>query len=179
MCRRILKQQTSPIGEVPFYKIGTFGKQPDAYISKALYEEYKSKYSFPKKGEILVSASGTIGKSIIYNGEDAYFQDSNIIWLENDEKYILNKFLFYVYKTVNWNISQGGTIQRLYLSNMQKIKIPLPPLSEQERIVSILDRFDALVNSITEGIPAEIEARKKQYEYYREKLLTFKEKIIS
>jgi len=55
-------------------------------------------------------------------------------------------------------------------------KFPIPPLAEQERIVSILDKFDALVNDISIGLPAEIEARQKQYEYYREKLLTFKER---
>lgn len=58
---------------------------------------------------------------------------------------------------------------------MARIKIPIPPLVEQERIVSILDRFDTLCNDLTSGLPAEIEARKKQYEYYRDKLLTFKE----
>ena len=55
--------------------------------------------------------------------------------------------------------------------------IPVPPLAEQARIVSILDRFDALCNDLTSGLPAEIEARKKQYEYYRDKLLTFKEAV--
>ena len=64
------------------------------------------------------------------------------------------------------------------MSNMiAKIKIPVPPLEEQKRIVAILDRFDALCNDLTSGLPAEIEARKKQYEYYRDKLLTFKEAI--
>ena len=58
-----------------------------------------------------------------------------------------------------------------------KIKLPVPPLEEQERIVAILDRFDALCNDLTSGLPAEIEARKKQYEYYRDKLLTFKEAV--
>jgi type I restriction enzyme S subunit len=74
-----------------------------------------------------------------------------------------------------WSISTGGTIARLYNDNISKAKIPVPPLEEQERIVAILDRFDALCNDLTSGIPAEIEARQKQYEYYRDKLLSFKE----
>ena len=56
---------------------------------------------------------------------------------------------------------------------MAKIKLPIPPLDEQKRIVAILDRFDALCNDISSGLPAEIQARQKQYEYYRDKLLTF------
>lgn len=62
-------------------------------------------------------------------------------------------------------------------SNLGLVKIPVPPIEEQQRIVSILDRFDALCNDLTSGLPAEIEARKKQYEYYRDKLLTFKEAV--
>jgi len=89
---------------------------------------------------------------------------------------VLNKFLYYLYATVEWK-TEGGTIQRLYNDNIKKIKIPLPPLPEQERIVSILNKFDALVNDISIGLPAELNARRKQYECYREKLLTFKEKI--
>ena len=173
MCKRILKHQTSHIGEIPFYKIGTFGKQPDAFISKEIFTEYKEKYNYPKKGEILISASGTIGRTVVFDGEDAYFQDSNIVWIENDEREVLNKFLFYYYKVVNWNISEGGTIKRLYNDNLSKIKIPIPPIEEQERIAGILDKFDTLVNSISEGLPREIELRRKQYEYYREKLLSF------
>ena len=60
---------------------------------------------------------------------------------------------------------------------VMKYQVPIPPLNEQEHIVAILDRFDILVNDITQGLPAEISARRKQYEYYRDKLLTFKEKI--
>lgn len=70
-----------------------------------------------------------------------------------------------------------ASIPRLSRNVIDNLVIPLPPLEEQERIVSILDRFDALCNDITAGLPAEIEARKKQYEYYRDKLLTFEEKI--
>jgi type I restriction enzyme S subunit len=58
MCRRIFKEQTSETGDIPFYKIGTFGADPDAFISRELFEEYKSKYPYPQKGDILISASG-------------------------------------------------------------------------------------------------------------------------
>lgn len=83
MNKRIFKTQTSTSGEIPFYKIGTFGKIPDAYISRELFEEYKKKYPYPKKGDLLLSASGSIGNVVEYNGEEAYFQDSNIVWLEH------------------------------------------------------------------------------------------------
>ncbi|CAG1772005.1 hypothetical protein BAC3_02254 [uncultured bacterium] len=175
MCKRIMKHETSNVGDIPFFKIGTFGKTPDAFISSQLFEEYKKKYNYPLKGEVLISAAGTIGRTVIYNGEPAYFQDSNIVWLSNNETKVTNKFLYYYYKIIKWE-TEGGTIPRLYNDNILRTKIPIPPLSEQERIVAILDKFDALVNDISVGLPAEIAARKKQYEYYREKLLTFKEK---
>ncbi len=173
MCKRILKNQTSETGDIPFYKIGTFGKEPNAYISQAIFNEYKAKYSYPKSGEVLISASGTIGRAVIFDGQDAYFQDSNIVWIENNESQILNKYLFYFYKIANWNIAEGGTIQRLYNDNLRKMKIPIPSLAEQARIVAILDKFDALTNSITEGLPREIALRQQQYEYYRDLLLSF------
>lgn len=175
MCKRILKSQTNAVGGIPFYKIGTFGKEPDAFISTEMFEEYKSCYSFPKKGDVLISASGTIGKTVIYDGKPAYYQDSNIVWIDNNEDVVLNKYLYYVYQLSPWRISTGGTIARLYNDNIANAKIPVPSLEEQARIVDILDRFDKLCNNFSEGLPAEIEARQKQYEYYRDKLLTFKE----
>lgn len=173
MCKRILKSQTNTEGGIPFYKIGTFGKEPDAFISEEVFEEYKEKYSYPKKGDILISCSGTIGRTVVFDGEPAYFQDSNIVWLEHDGTLVTNKYLQYCYKKQPWQISTGGTIARLYNDNILKTQIPVPSIEEQERIVGILDRFDALCNDLTSGLPAEIEARTKQYEYYRDKLLTF------
>ena len=173
MCKRILKSQTSVEGDIPFYKIGTFGKKADSFISMDLFNEYKEKYHYPKKGEILVSASGTIGKTVIFDGEKAYFQDSNIVWLSHDEDMVLNKYLYYYYQVINWNPSTGGTINRLYKSNMNEIKIVFPPLEIQEKIVEILDKFQSLLSDTKGLIPQEIEQRQKQYEYYREKLLTF------
>lgn len=174
MCKRILKNQTNPVGDIPFYKIGTFGKKADSFISNKLFQEYKQKYSFPNKGDILISAAGTIGREVVYDGEPAYFQDSNIVWVANDEKKILNSFLYYIYQLEPWKVSSGGTISRLYNENIAGATIPVPPLEVQRQIVQILDRFDALCNDLTQGLPAEIEARRKQYEYYRNQLLTFK-----
>ena len=173
MCKRILKNQTASSGDIPFYKIGTFGKKPDAYISNELFQEYKQKYSYPKKGDILISASGTIGRTVIFDGENSYFQDSNIVWIDNDETLVLNKYLYHFYKIAKWGIAEGGTIQRLYNDNLKKVKISIPPLKEQQRIVSILDKFETLSNSITEGLPLAIEQSQKRYEYYRELLLSF------
>ena len=175
MCRRILKSQTNTNNGVPFYKIGTFGKEADSFISEEMFEEYKKKYSYPKKGDILISCSGTIGRTVIFDGQPAYFQDSNIVWLEHNEEKILNQFLKYCYMTNPWKVSTGGTIARLYNDNILKAEIILPPIDEQKKIVSILDKFYKICNDLSEGLPAEIEKRQKQYEYYRDKLLSFKE----
>lgn len=90
MCKRILKEQTSPTGDIPFYKIGTFGGIPDAYISRELFEQYKEQYNYPKKGTLLLSAAGTIGRVVVFDGKDSYFQDSNIVWIDNDETKVTN-----------------------------------------------------------------------------------------
>ena len=176
MCKRIMKSQTTTEGDVPFFKIGTFGGKPNAFISKETFEEYKSKYSYPKKGEVLISAAGTIGRTVVFDGKPSYFQDSNIVWVSNDETKVLNQYLYHYYKLNPWAISTGGTIARLYNDNILNAEIVVPSLEEQERIVSILDKFEMLCNDISDGLPAEIEARQKQYEYYRDKLLTFEEK---
>lgn len=175
MCKRILKKQTNSISGIPFYKIGTFGKEPDAYISEETYKDYLKKYNHPKKGDILISCAGTIGRTVVYDGKPAYFQDSNIVWLEHDESIVLNKYLLYSYSLNPWNISNGGTIARLYNDNILKAVIPVPTIEDQIKIIKVLDNFDKICNSLMDGLPAEIEARQKQYEYYRDKLLTFKE----
>jgi len=173
MCKRIMKNQTFDKGDVPFYKIGTFGGNADAFISKDLFHEYKSRFSFPQKGEILLSASGTIGRTVVYNGEDAYFQDSNIVWISNDETQVTNAFLYYCYQIVDWKID-GGTIKRLYNYNLKNTIIPIPSLEEQKRIVGILDTFTASIDNLKE----QIAQRRKQYEYYRDQLLDLEGKDI-
>ncbi|WP_100949249.1 restriction endonuclease subunit S [Helicobacter pylori] len=141
MCKRVMKHQTTRYGEIPFYKIGTFGNTADAFISKKLFLEYQTKYSFPKKGDILISASGTIGRAVIYDGKPAYFQDSNIVWIDNDETLVKNDFLFYAYSNVKWN-TEHTTILRLYNDNFRNTLIPLPPINEQIAIADILSALD-------------------------------------
>ena len=97
MCKRILKSETNTIEGVPFYKIGTFGKEADAFISEETFNKYKQQYSYPKKGDILISCSGTIGRIVVFDGKPAYFQDSNIVWLEHDGTKVLNEYLKYIY----------------------------------------------------------------------------------
>ena len=174
MCKRILKSETNTVKGVPFYKIGTFGGKADAFISAEKFELYKKLYSYPKKGEILISAAGTIGRTVVFDGEPSYFQDSNIVWIANDEQFVLNKYLYYYYQLNPWKVSAGGTIARLYNDNIANAVISIPTIEEQKRIVNILERFDNLCNDIAKGLPAEIEERQKQYEFYRDKLLNFK-----
>ena len=168
MCKRIMKNQTSENGEIPFFKIGTFGGKADAYISRKLFEEYRIKYSYPQKGDILISAAGTIGRSITFDGKDAYFQDSNIVWISNNEEIVSNRYLYYFYQIAEWK-TDGGTIKRLYNYNLKNTSLPVPSHSRQERIVSILDTFTESIKNLE----AQLEQRQKQYEYYRNQLLTF------
>ena len=175
MCKRIHKAETSIQGDIPFFKISTFGGTPTSFISAELYGKYKDKYPYPKKGDLLISAAGTIGQIVRFDGADAYFQDSNIVWLEHDESIVLNRYLYYVYLNTRWT-TDGGTIKRLYNNRILQQQICVPPIQTQITIADLLDRFDALVNDISSGLPAEIAARRAQYEHYRDRLLSFPEK---
>jgi len=147
MCKRVFAWQTTPNGDVPFFKIGTFGKEPDAYISRSIYEEYKNKYSFPHNGDILLSAAGTLGRTVIYNGDPAYFQDSNIVWLEIDENEICNEYLNHYYRIINWVSPEGSTISRLYNGIIRDTSIKLPPLPEQRAIATALSNMDLYITA--------------------------------
>ena len=145
MCKRIFAEQTSEMGEIPFYKIGTFGKKADAYISRPLFEEYKQKYSYPQKGDVLISAAGTLGRTVVYDGEEAYFQDSNIVWLDIDKSQISNDYLYHYYKVIKWTPSEGSTIARLYNGIITSTNVAVPPKPEQEAIAEALSDIDTLI----------------------------------
>ena len=144
MCRRIFKEQTSETGDIPFYKIGTFGADPDAFISRKLFEEYKSKYPYPQKGDILISASGSIGRTVEFAGNNEYFQDSNIVWLNHDER-LSNPFLKCFYSVVKWAGIEGSTIKRLYNDNILNTVICMPSVPEQKRIGLFFENLDNLI----------------------------------
>ena len=124
---------------------------------------------------IIVQSRGII--DFIYYDKPCSFKRE--MWSYTTDNNITLKFIYYYLKNnvkyFRQRGSQMGSMPQISLDVTEKYKIPILPIEEQERIVSILDRFDKLCNDITQGLPAEIEARRKQYEYYRDKLLNFKE----
>lgn len=159
MCRRIFNDETSTTGEIPFFKIGSFGKEADAFISKKLYIDYRKKFSFPKKGDILISAAGTIGRTVVYKGEEAYYQDSNIVWIDNNETKVNNEFLYYILQIVKYN-TEGGTIQRLYNNILKSTKFSCPSLPEQTKIADFLSGIDQKIQT-EKAILTQLEKQKK------------------
>ena len=141
MCKRVFKHQTSTEIAVPFFKIGTFGEIPDAYISRELFLELRDRYPFPKMGAVLLSASGTIGRQVIYDGSDAYFQDSNIVWLEHNAL-VRDDFLAPFYLRTKWQGLEGSTIKRLYNKIILSQPITLPCVAEQQRIGALFKELD-------------------------------------
>ena len=161
MNKRIFKDETSENGDIPFYKIGTFGGTADAFISKEKFEEYKEKYPYPEIGDILISASGSIGRTVVYNGEDAYYQDSNIVWLKHDQQ-LDNLYLKQYYGIIKWSGIEGTTIKRLYNKNILETNIFLPPsVTEQQAIGAYFSNLDNLINSHQEKI-SQLETLKKK-----------------
>ncbi|MDD6922641.1 MAG: restriction endonuclease subunit S [Veillonellaceae bacterium] len=133
-------------------------------------------------GDILFSGTGTIGETAIIKSEPKNWNIKEGIYaIKPNQDKILSKYLMYLLSSSGMKKkylakAAGGTVKSVPMKAMNELKIPVPPLAEQQRIVDVLDRFDAICHDLTAGLPAEIEARQKQYEYYRDKLLTFKRK---
>lgn len=155
MCKRILATQTNTEGGVPFYKIRTIGGTPDAYISKELFDDYKTKYNYPHKGEVMITCAGTVGKCVIYDGKDAYYQDSNIVWIDNPSQYIGNGFLYHLLANVDWRKLNSTTIIRIYNDDLRNLKLSYPQIEEQKkisRLLSLLDERISTQNKIIEDL---------------------------
>ena len=147
MCKRILATQTNTEGGVPFYKIRTIGGTPDAYISKELFDDYKTKYNYPHKGEVMITCAGTVGKCVIYDGKDAYYQDSNIVWIDNPSQYIGNGFLYHLLANVDWRKLNSTTIIRIYNDDLRNLKLSYPQIEEQKKISRLLSLLDDRIST--------------------------------
>lgn len=131
-------------------------------------------------GDVLFSGTGTIGETAVIDEPPANWNIKEGVYaVKPDSSKVLSRYLHYVFMCSSVRKAYGarifgGTVKSISMKDLLRIKIPIPPLAEQKRIVEILDKFDALCNDATAGLAAEIVARKKQYEYYRDKLLAFK-----
>ena len=130
------------------------------------------------KGDFILSNSMSFGRPYILK-IDGCIHDG---WLSISDfnNYFISDYLYHllnsssIQKEMKQRASFGGAVQNLNADIVRSIILDIPSLQEQQRIVDILDKFDAYCNDLTQGLPAEIELRQKQYEYYRDKLLTFK-----
>lgn len=170
-------------GMIPWFRmedIRTNGRILSDSIQHITNKAVKQGALFPADS-IIVAVSATIGEHALITVEA--LANQRFVCLSKKEEYIndLNMKYFYYYMFLidewcknNTNVSGFASVD---MAKFKKIQIPIPPLAEQERIVAILDKFDALVNDISVGLPAELKARRKQYEYWRNKLLDFKEAV--
>jgi len=141
--------------------------------------ELARKLQKAKTGDLIVATTSEnvedVGKSLVWLGKEEVCIGGHSCIIRTKQN---TKFLAYLFRTRFFQIQKekrvlGTKVVELYPKNLAKIKIILPPFFEQERIVSILDNFNTLTNSLSEGLPKEIELRQKQYEYWREQLLNF------
>ena len=127
------------------------------------------------KPSVLIPRKGSIDK--LYYVDTPFWNVDTIFYTEIDTSKVVEKYVYYVLQKEHLEkLNTAGGVPSLTQGVLNEVLIPVPSLSEQQRIVDVLDRFDKLTADITSGLPAEIEARRKQYEYYRDKLLTFKQK---
>lgn len=130
-------------------------------------------------GDVLFSGTGTIGETAVISEPPLNWNIKEGVYTIKPKKDMLNsRFLMYILRTDLMKAAiakkvAGGTVKSIPMAEMKKLQLPVPPLDVQERLVYVLDNFDAICSDLNIGLPAEINARQKQYEYYRDKLLTF------
>lgn len=159
-----------------YTKYGMVAEKTISFVEESLAEKLRK----VEKGDIIFAVTSEniedLCKCVVWLGEDEIVTGGHTAILKHNQN---SKFLAYYFQTEAFHsqkrkLATGTKVMDITATKLEEILISLPPLEEQQRIVDILDRFDRLCNDISEGLPAEIEARQKQYEYYREKLLNFK-----
>lgn len=170
------KEWYDGIGAMPFVQVADISdnKQLVKETSRKISIVAQPKSVFAPKGSIIISLQGSIGR-IAVTQYDAYI-DRTIAIFQDISKNIIPTYFVYQLERIfeeKEKKARGGIIKTITKEEFTEFPIPIPPLPEQRRIVAILDHFETLVNDLSVGLPAELEARRKQYEYYRDKLLTF------
>ncbi len=169
---------------IPCVRYGEIYTTYNTWFDECKSHTILEKIATPKyfeHGDILFAITGEsvedIAKSVAYVGNEKCLAGGDIVVMKHNQN---PRYLAHVLATAESRVQKGkGKVKsKVVHSNVPSIKeiqIPLPPLDVQERYANVLDNFEKLCNDLDIGLPAEIEARKKQYEYYRDKLLTFKE----
>ena len=172
-------------GTIPWYRLEDIRTQ-----GRILYDAIQHVHSSGVKGNLyptkslLMSTTATIGEYALLMTPSLSNQQMTNFAIKKEFEDVLDvKFAFYYFHVfAEWckkNANQSGGMPIITTGKLKIFSFPIPPLETQAKIVSILDRFDTLCHDLTQGLPAEIAARKKQYEYYRDKLLTFPRKGTS
>lgn len=170
-------------GDVRFIRITDINDSGYLSPSDAKYIDLteESKKYLLKKGDLLLARTGaTYGKTLFFDSDEPAVYASFLIRIVLDNAVIRNRYYWHFSKSsLYWEqaekyVSKGGQ-QQFNANAISRVKVPILSLEVQDRIINVLDNFDAICSDLNIGLPAEIEARQKQYEYYRDKLLTFKE----
>lgn len=157
---------------------GTFTHQTKSFVSEAVAKKLKKAQS----GNLIIAGVSEnkedVCKAVVYLGDDEICISGDSFAFSHSQN---PKFMGYFFQSEQFHKQKskcitGTKVMRVHIDSLKNFQIPIPPLKVQNEVVEILDKFDALVNDISQGLPAEITTRKKQYEHYREKLLSFKEK---
>ena len=184
---RVHKNEWTQEG-VPFYRSsdviskfnGVENSRGKAYISFDLYKRLSAKSGKIMKDDILITGGGTIGiPYVVPSDEPIYVKDADLLCIQKSKEFN-SRFLYHYFLSTEFrkyleNITHNATIAHYTISQIENTPVPLPLLDVQNRIVNVLDNFEKICSDLNIGLPAEIEARQKQYEYYRDKLLTFAE----
>ena len=184
---RVHKNEWTQEG-VPFYRSsdviskfnGVENSRGKAYISFDLYKRLSAKSGKIMKDDILITGGGTIGiPYVVPSDEPIYVKDADLLCIQKSKEFN-SRFLYHYFLSTEFrkyleNITHNATIAHYTIAQIENTPVPLPPLDVQNRIVNVLDNFEKICSDLNIGLPAEIEARQKQYEYYRDKLLTFAE----